>query len=196
MDWIHIIQNIIISINLIGIFIIFIKMSKNRTIKYDVNLLNKNIEVLSNIYNKQNCDDLKNTIELYTEVETILKVSKSSEISLIKYNYSKTYITLDFLFSINDKGELTHDDYLNNLPATSNILNLRILKSEGLDNIKSNDLNMHYHYNDIGRIYFKNIEKEKIPLGYIVFTYLEDYDIDEQQQEEINRISIKISKLL
>jgi len=145
-------------------------------------------------------------VELYSEVQTILKISESSSISLFRYDYTKSYITLHFIFSINKKGEIFHESFMDKLPATSNMLNLEILKSNGedlydfkIESIKDIDMKAYQmlKYREIQKIYFRNIKKDiNSPLGYIAFSYKDDYEIDENQREEIMRITTKISELL
>jgi len=106
----------------------FFKFTKTRTGESTLKFFNKNVELLTKMYNKQYSQDLKKTIELYAESQTILKVSESSYITLFRYDYSKSYILLELIFSMGFNGELIHDSYLDKLPATSNRLNLEILK--------------------------------------------------------------------
>ena len=134
-DYTNIIQSIFILINLLIIIVIFLKLIKYKNCGQVIAILNKNLDLLDNIYKRKCVSDLSNMIKLYSEVQTILKISESSSISLFKYNYSKKYLTLHFMFSINKNGEISHESYLDKLPATSNILNLEILKSENLTNI-------------------------------------------------------------
>lgn len=178
---------------------------KFKSYEQTLGVLNKNVDLLNVLYNKQYKDNLKNMIELYSEVQTILKISEASFISLFKYDYSKRYITLHFMFSINKHGEIIHESFLNKLPVTSNILNLKILNSnEGihsitLEEIKDIDKKIYQFikYRDIEKIYFKNLKiNEKSPLGYISFSYNNEYEIDDRQIEEISRISTRISEML
>ncbi len=205
MEWIHI-QNFVIFINLMIIVYMFIKFAKCKSCEQTITILNKNVDLLNSVHRKQYSNDLKKMIELYSEVQTILKVSNSSFISLFRYDYSKTYITLHFMFSVNDGGEIMHESYLDKLPATSNLLNLKILKSncDGLCNLKTDsfkDVDVKIYqilkYRNIEKTYYKNINKNSnTPLGYIAFSYQDDYELDDRQREEILRIILKISELL
>jgi len=210
--WLHIFEDFIIFSNLILIIYIILKYIRcgkfncnNNDITLDI--LNKNMDILNILYKKQYSKDLKKMIDLYSEVQTILKISDSSFISLFKYNYSKSYVLLDFMFSINKGGEIIHESYLDKLPATSNMLSLEILKSKSDDlsyliteDIKSVDMKVYQllKYRNIEKTYFRNIIRKgnDLPLGYIAFTYDNLYELDDIQREEILRITSKISDLL
>jgi len=184
----------------------FIKYTKRISYDQTLEILNKNVDLLNSVYRKQHSNDLKKMVELYSEVQTILKISNSSLISLLRYDYSKRYITLQFMFSINGSGEIVHESRLDKLPATSNILNLKILESEcnnlydlKTEEIKDIDPKTYQLLKSCGieKVFFRNIRKcESSPLGYIAFSYNEDYEIDDRQREEIMRITTKISQLL
>lgn len=205
MEWTHILQNLIIFINLIILIYIFLKYDRCNTCEQTLKILNKNLDLLNSVYQKQYSNDLKKMVELYSEVQTILKISESSHITLFRYDYTKTYITLHFMFCINKNGEIIHDSYLDKLPATSNLLNLEILKSSDNDlyylkseSLKDIDAKIYQilKYNNVERIYYRNIKRDKEPLGYIAFSYENDYELDDRQREEIMRIISKISGLL
>ena len=99
-----------------------------------------------------------------------------------------------------------HKSYLDKLPATSNILNLEILKSNSgelydlrTETVKDVDMKVYQmlKYRGIKKLYFRNIKKSiDTPLGYIAFSYKDEYELDERQREEILRITTKISNLL
>ena len=201
----HLIQNIIIFFNFALIIFIFIKIFRYKTCEQSLVILNKNIDLLGKIFIKQHSNDLKKMIELYSEVQTILKISEASFINLFRYVYSKKYILLHFMFSINKNGEIVHESYLDKLPITSNMLNLEILKSGDclcdikVDHIKELDIKAYQFIKNrnIEKIYFKNIIKDvDFPAGYISLSYQNDYILDDVQREEINRIITKISELL
>jgi len=196
-DIYYIIQVLIILFNLSAIIYIFLKLeSKYNTCNRSIRMLSTKHNLLKLLYRKQTLHNMKKMIDLHRELQSILKISKSSYISLFKYNYTKRYITLNFLFSINNNDEIIYENYLNELPATSNTLNLKILKSDGLDNIDSVGLNKISQYSDIKKMYFKNIKKNSVSVGYVAFSYLSDYQVDFEQRREIEKITNKISELL
>lgn len=200
---IHIIEAILILFNLVFI-ILFI--SRKFNCDKIIDTLNSNIDLLNAIYEKQHSNDLRKMIELYSEVQTIMKLTEAHYISLFKYDFSKKYVVLHFMFSINKTGEIIHESYLDKLPATSNMLSLEILKSndEGLhsltvDDVKEVDMKAYQllKYRNIEKMYFKNITKNaNSPAGYLSFSYNYDYKLNEQQEEETLRILKKISDLI
>lgn len=204
-NWVHIFQYFAILINFIILIFMYIKITKNNTCDKTIKTLNRNFDLINSLYKKQYSNYLKKMVELYSEVQTILKISESSLITLFRYDYTKTHIKLNFVFSINQKGEILHESYLDNLPATCNKLNLEIMNS---NDDKLNDLTLDIlkddpkiyqllKYRNIEKIYFKNITRHSDnPLGYIAFSYETDYMLDDGQREEILRIINKISELL
>jgi len=206
MEWINILQNFAIFVNLILISFMYIKFIRSKRCELAIKFLNKNLDLLYEVYRKQYSNDLKKMVELYSEIQTILKISESSSISLFRYNYAKSYIILQFMFCVNKNGEIQHQSFMDKLPATSNMLNLEILKSDSnnLHNLKTEiikDVDMKAYqllkHRGVEKIYFRNIRKnESSPLGYVVFSYQNDYEIDDSQREEIMRITTKISELL
>ena len=205
MDWLNI-THFFILLNFILITYMLIKYVRCSSCDKTLEILNKNVDLLNSIYRKQHSNDLKKMVELYSEAQTILKISESSFISLFRYDYTRRYVTLHFLFSINGSGEIMHESYLDKLPATSNLLNLEILKSSSDDlyelrteTIKEVDVKLYemLKYYGINKLYFRNITKcVETPSGYIAFSYKDDYELDESQREEILRIISKISELL
>lgn len=171
-----------------------------------IRTLDANLDLLNLVYEKQHHGDLRKMIELYSNVQMILKLTESSFISLFRYDYSKKYIILHFMFSINKTGEIIHESYLDNLPATSNMLNLEIMKSSEdklhtlfVDDIKDVDIKIYQNMRvrNIHKIYFKNLMNGiDSPIGYVSFCYENDYILDEHQQEETLRLMKKISDLL
>jgi hypothetical protein len=105
---------------------------------------------------------------------------------------------------MNHNGEIIRESYFDNLPTTSNKLNLEILKSNyELCSAKTEDVKgvdaFTYDIakkNNIEKVYFKNILRNDKPLGYIFISYTDEYVLDEQQKKEILRIVENISKLM
>lgn len=203
--WIHIFQYFAILINFILFIFMYIKINKNNTCDKTIKTLNRNFDLIDSLYKKQNSDNFKKMVELYSQVQTILKISECSLIALFRYDYIQTRIKLNFLFSINQKGEILHESYLDNLPATCNKLNMEIMKSSDdelsdltLGTLKDDTkIYQLLKYRNIEKIYFKNINRHSDnPLGYVAFSYENNYVLDDVQREEILRILNKISDLL
>ena len=196
--YIHIVIEIIIIVFLSVFFYFYVRSFKCKLSNNYIKMLNKNMDILTTIIKKQNYNNVKNMIELYSKVQTILKLSEAPHVSLFKYNYTKTSIILNFIFSISKDGEMTHKSYLDGLPVSSNMLNLEILNCDEddiheveIEKLKNIDIKIYKEIENkhIKKIYFKNIKNYKNkPLGYISLCYDNTYKLDDRQREEINRI--------
>lgn len=197
----YLIPDIILIISIIVIFLLLVKIffgfKKNNKLMC---LLNKNVDVLNNIYIKKNIDDVKDIINLQSKIRTIFKISRANCVSLFKYKYLKKCVKLKFLFSINE-NEILHDSYLNDLPISSNFLSLEIFKSESgelneilLEDIKNIDFKIYniLKSKDVYKMYFKNIIKNDKPMGYVVITYTENYNLEEKDKTKIKDIISKM----
>lgn len=206
MPFFHLIETILILVNFaILLFFVIKRFSSCNNCEKVLETLDANMNLLNLIYEKQKKDNVRKMVETYTQVQTLLKLTEASTVSLFKYDYSKNNsIILHFVFSFNKNGEISHDSYLDKLPVTSNSLNLEILMdNDRLGVMMVSDLKVHdiilYNlliYRNLEKIYFKNIVKENVPVGYISFFYDNDYIMSERQIEETLRILNKISTLL
>jgi hypothetical protein len=170
-------------------------------------IISKNVDFLIDFYKKQEVTYLKNTIELYSQFQIILKISKCDFISFFKYDYSKRYVVLHFILSVDEKGTIIQESMLDNLPASSNLLTLNIMKSDDKDlysittkelkdkNIKSYEV---MEYREIKNIYYQNIFNNKEnPLGFVTISYKnENYVIPDSDKIEILRIIEKIKSYI
>jgi len=190
------------------VMIVYIRQIRIKEISDElIKVLSKNIDFLTEFQKKQEIVHLKNTIKLYSQFQVILKISKCDYISFFKYDYSKRYVVLHFLLSIDEKGSIIQESMLDKLPATSNLLTLNILNSDGTDlhsisinNIKENDIKVYQimKYRGVSKLYYQNVFKEEEnPLGFISISYKdENYEIPECDKVEILRIIEKIKSFL
>lgn len=192
----EIFQNLFVVFNLVIILLIFHKIIKLNDCAKNIKLLNKNLDFIAEIHENQNLRKLRNFVELYSKLQSISKISESYYVSLFKYDFSKTYITLELLLSIKNGVEIVDKSPINKMPATSNLFNIEIMKSTGfcvmsIDKMKEIGPKLYSIINPYGikNIWYKNIEKNGIILGYVSLLYKDDYELDEQQKEEITRIS-------
>lgn len=188
--------------------IVYIRQIKYKKVSDDlIKILNKNVEFLTEFSRKQETIQLKNTIKLYSQFQVILKISNCDFISFFKYDYSKRYIVLHFLLSIDDKGTIVQESMLDKLPATSNLLTLNIINSDDTDlhSIKASEIREKddkvyqiMKYRGISKIYYQNLFKDKEnPLGFISLSYKdENFDLPEADKIEILRIIEKIKSFL
>lgn len=200
----------IIFLLIISIFLTIIYIKQMRHKESYLNLLkiiSKNVDFLIDFYKKQEVTYLKNTIELYSQFQIILKISKCDFISFFKYDYSKRYVVLHFILSVDEKGTIIQESMLDNLPASSNLLTLNIMKSDDKDlysittkelkdkNIKSYEV---MEYREIKNIYYQNIFNNKEnPLGFVTISYKnENYVIPDSDKIEILRIIEKIKSYI
>ena len=205
----HILIDIVFVITMIIIIIIFhyksliYKRNSNELIK----ILSKNVDFLNIFYRKQELIQLKNSIQLYSQFQVILKISKANYISFFKYDYSNKFVVLHFLLSVNDKGVILQDSHLEDLPVASSLVTLNIMKSDNnelysilVDEVKDKDETVYnvMKRRGVNKMYYQNIYKEeKNPLGYIAISYKdENFMLPEDDKIEIIRILEKIKTYL
>lgn len=195
----------VLTILLINIHLKFL-LYKKKSLKLFENL-NENIKFLTYIHKKQEVINLKNTIDLYSQFQILLKISKADYISLFKYDYSNRYVVLHFLLSVNDKGIIIQDSNLKDLPVASSLITLNIMKSDNndlysmvLDEVKKKDETVYnvMKKREINKIYYQNIYKEEHnPLGYVAISYKdENFIMPEDDKIEILRIIEKMKTYL
>lgn len=164
-----------------------------------IDILSKNINFLDNYYKNQEIIQLKKSINLYSKLQILLKVSNCDYISFFKYDYSKKFIMLNFLLSVSDNGTIIDESNIDGLPVSSDDVILKILDFYDktglsyltLDNITDNKfIDNLLIKNDVKKIYFKNIFKDKnIPEGFIIFCYKNhEYILNDDDKTEILRI--------
>jgi hypothetical protein len=190
------------------LLIVYIRQMRCKEISNNlIKILSKNVDFLTEYYKKQEIILLKNTIQLYSQFQIILKISKCDYVSFFKYDFSKRYIMIHFLLSVDDKGTIVQESVLDNLPATSNLLTLNIMKTDDKDlySIKTSALKEKnektyemIESRGIKKIYYQNVFKDKEnPLGFVSISYKnEDYIISEDDKKEILRIIEKMKTYL
>lgn len=190
------------------VFIVYIRQIKHKIVSAElIKVLDKNIDFLTHFYRQQEVIHLKNTIQLYSQFQIILKISKCDFISFFKYDYTKRYVILHFLLSIDEKGIIVQESMLDKLPVTSNLLTLNIMKSDdndlysiNINEIKENDEKVYQvmKYRNISKIYYQNLFKDKDnPLGFISISYKdENFEMPDGDKEEILRIIEKMKSYL
>ena len=190
------------------VILIYLKQFKSKRVSDNlIGILNKNVEFLTEYYRKQEIINLKRTIQLYSQFQIILKISQANYISFFKYDYSRKYVILHFLLSVDDKGTIVQESMLDKLPVTSNLLTLNIMRSDDNDlysidvnEIKEKDEKVYQvmKYRNISKMFYKNIYKDKEnPLGFISISYqTENFKLSEGDKFEILRIIEKIKTYL
>jgi hypothetical protein len=172
-------------------------------IEDDLKILN----TLNTLHKNQEIINLKKTIELYSQFQILLKISKCDYISLFKYDYTKKFVILHFLLSVDEKGVILQDSKLEDLPVASSVITLNIMRSDNdnlysllVDEVKEKDITI---YNimlkrGINKIYYQNIYKDEFnPLGYVAISYKNiNYELPEEDKIEILRIIEKIKSYL
>jgi hypothetical protein len=206
---INIFIGILLSIIILGIVImIYIKQKiYKKTSDNLINALSKNLFFFTELNKKQEIVNLKNSIDLYSKFQVILKISKCDYISFFKYDYSNRYIVLHFILSIDNNGTIIQTNILDKLPITANLSILNILKSDDedlyllpLSDIESKNDNFFRHLsnNGINTIYYQNVFKYKeTPLGFISLAYKnKNYIILQEDKVEILRIIEEMKSLI
>jgi len=190
------------------VILIYLKQFKSKRVSDNlIGILNKNVEFLTEYYRKQEIINLKRTIQLYSQFQIILKISQANYISFFKYDYSRKYVILHFLLSVDDKGTIVQESMLDKLPVTSNLLTLNIMRSDDNDlysidvnEIKEKDEKVYQvmKYRNISKMFYQNIYKDKEnPLGFISISYqTENFKLSEGDKFEILRIIEKIKTYL
>jgi hypothetical protein len=191
-------------------FLILLYLKQNNCNKLSnelVNILEKNIKFIDEFSKKQEIIQLKNTINIYSKFQVILKISKADYISFFKYDYSKRFIVLHFIISVDEKGYIIHKSALDDLPISSNLLTLNIIQSKDKDlytlNIDELDCKNHTAYDmmcrkGINKIYYQNIFKNKEnPFGFIVLSYKDkNFKLPDSDKTEVLRIIEQIKSYL
>lgn len=192
----EILQNLLIVFNLIVVLFIVDKVLKLKNCDKTIKLISKNLDFISEVHKKCKPTDLSNFVKMYSGLQSISKISESFYVSLFKYDFSKTYVTLKLQLSIKNGIEIVNTSFIDEMPATSNSFSIEVMKSSGfcnmdIDDLKKCSLKVYTTVKsyDVKKIYYKNIEKNGTKLGYISLLYNDDYELDEQQKEEISRIS-------
>ena len=207
---IHIYINFFVYfIMLLLIVVIFIRQKKHHKIYKKnsdniIKMLSNNIISLTELQKKHEIVELKKSIDLYSNFQIILKLSNCDYVTLFKYDYSKRYIVLHFILSIDNNGKIINTDILDKLPLTANLSILDILKSDGdlyllsLNEIKNDDMFTSIKSKGINTIYYKNIFKnEETPFGFISLGYKnENHVIPTEDKIEILRIVKKMKSLI
>ena len=201
---IHIFIDLFVSLVILGLVIIIYLKQKEYKKNSDnlISILNTNVEFLTELHKKHAIMELKRAIDLYSQFQIVLKISKCDYVSFFKYDYSKRYILLHFILSIDNNGKIIHTDILDGLPVTADFKILNILKSDDKDlyfltinEIKEkNDL----FIKDINTIYYQNIFKNKEnPFGFISLLYKnENYLLPEEDKIEILRVIEKMKSFI
>jgi len=201
----------IIFFELIIIFSIII-------IRYSINIYNSNYNKLlfflsKNIENivKYKSDNYINMLRmsslLFHNCQKIIQVSKSEFMTYFKYDYSKGYITLNFLFTINKKGLYVDNLSTFDLPLSSNIITSKLLKCDNnfnslyIDDIKdyndAKDIYIELKKRNINKIYYKNLytdiytklkESSSNRVGLFMISYTDDHIMTEDEQSSIMNI--------
>lgn len=170
-----------------------------------IEILSKNVNFLDNYYKIHEIQYLKRTIELYAKLQVLLKISKCDYVSFFKYNYTKNFIMLNLLLSTDNFGNIVEESELNNLPLSSNDFLLKILNCYGPDlcSIVLDDVSENKFVHElllkhkVNKIYFKNIFKDTIPDGFILFCFKDkNVSISEDDKIEILKIINKIKYLV
>ena len=187
---------------------IYIRQQKYKIVSNDlIKILSKNVDFLNDFYRRQEVIQLKSTIQLYSQFQVILKISKANYISFFKYDYSNKFVVLHFLLSINDKGVILQDSKLEDLPVASSLVTLNIMKSDNnelysilVDEVKDKDESVYnvMKKRGVNKMYYQNIYKEELnPLGYIAISYKDgEYMLPDDDKIEIIRIIEKIKTYL
>lgn len=205
----HIFIDLLASFIILGVVLLIYYKQKEykKNSDYLIDILNKNVEFLTELYKKQEVINLKKSIDLYSQFQIILKISKCDYVSFFKYDYSSRYIILHFILSIDSKGSIIQMNLLDNLPVTANLTILNILKSDDNDLYllspteiegKNDDLFDHLTEYGINSIYYQNVfNNRENPLGFISLAYKEEnYILHNDDKIEILRIIEKMKSLI
>jgi hypothetical protein len=184
---------IILIILLVSCYIVYKKKRKN--VESLNNVLNKNIELLNYFERKHELRELKNSIQLYSLFQIVLKITKADYVSFFKYDYSKKFLPINFILTINSEGKAVQKSLLDNIPAASNLLTLDIIKCDDkdlypkyVDDIKSQTDYIYDAYcaKDLKKLYYQNIFKDSDkPIGFIIFSYKDkDFILSEDDKKD------------
>ena len=141
----HILFFIVVMIVLVDVIIKLLEYEKKCN-KIST-LIEDDLKVLNTLYKNQEIINLKRTIDLYSQFQVLLKISKCDYVSLFKYDYTKRFVVLHFLLSVDDKGVILQDSNLEDLPVASSKTTLNIMRSDNddlysilIDEVKEKDL--------------------------------------------------------
>jgi len=205
----HIFIDILFVIVIITlVYIVHIKVVKCRKNSEGlIKILTINIEFLDSYYKRREIDQLKKSITLYSTLKIIMNISNCDYVSLYRYNYSKSFMLLSFLVSIDKNSDVLEHSDVDNLPVTSNKIILNILNNHNknelssltIDDVKSDEyvcgiLNSH----EINKIQYTNILNDKnSPEGFILLSYKDkNYKMNSGGESEVLRISEKLKYLI
>lgn len=177
----------------------FKQVRQHRSYTNLTEILSKNVDFLLEYHKKKEIKELKNSIQLYTKFQIISKISKCNYVSFFRYDYSKRFVTLDFLLTINSNGCIIQESALDKLPMSGCLLTLNILnsKKDNFYTLYANDLkDKHNHIHtamlnkEISKIYYHNVYKDNTnPFGIILISYKDDnVELLEDDKNEILRI--------
>ena len=180
----HLIFNAIICLILIVLLISYHNVYKKKRIQNEnlADVLGKNMELLLHFERKQDLKELKNNIQLYSFFQIVLKITKADYVSFFKYDYSKKFLPINFILTINNEGKAVQSSLLDNVPVASNLFTLDLINcddkdmySKNIDNILEENSNIFYKAfsnKKINKLYYQNIFKEcEKPIGFIIFSY-------------------------
>lgn len=169
-----------------------------------IKVLNKNVDFIIEYNKKQEINTLKNTIQLSSYLQIILKIAKSDYITFFKYDYSQKYVKLDFITSMSSDGTIIQNSILDHIPVTSNILLLDIIKSDDKDFYCSTDSEVKEKNNivsevlekrEVKKVYYQNVFKQNLdtPVGFITLAYKdENSTLAESSKDEIKKMIEKM----
>lgn len=199
----------LLTILVILIFFYF-RQKKCKKISNDfLQIFSKNVDFITNLYEKLEVSNLKNNIQLSAYFQIILKISKADYITFFKYDYTQNHVVkLDFITSMDYNGTIIQNSILDQLPITSNILLLDIIKSDDKDIYFITDSQVKERNNvvydvlekrEIKKVYYHNIYKQnrELPIGFIAISYKDENDIIiDSDKTEIFRLIEKMKSYL
>jgi len=186
---------IFITLVIIGFIIMTKKIYNNNKKNYSTlfEFISRNIDFLTYHENIQYMNMLKETGTLFSYYQRISSDLNFNYMSFFKYDYTKGYISLDFLFTMNNSGKLIDDRVLDELPVTSSKIATTILRSDKdfnyiyLDDIKSlnhnKDIYNIFKERSVHKIYYKKIYNEVDRLGFFFVTYTEEHTMSDDEQK-------------
>lgn len=182
--------------------ITYIKQLKSQKVSNELyNFLDKNLEFLNTMHRKKVAAQIKNSLEVYLQFQIIQKITKADYITFFKYDYSKKYVGLNFMFSIDANGSMIQNSIFEDLSLTGNLLTMDVFKSINCDlcDLKLNDfehkcpeIHGFMKQKEVHKIYFRNIFKDQnheSPVAFIVVSYKDaNHILSDDDKNEIKRI--------
>jgi hypothetical protein len=191
------------AVLVILLFVHFRRIKYKETSSELVKILEKNIDLLIQLYKKQEIVTLKNNIKIYSMFQIILKIAKADYITFFKYDYTTRKVLLDFILSIDANGSFIQNSVFDNLPMTAisflNVDDKDLYTSVTKDFQESNRIIYDVLVlRKIEKVYYQNIFKDTTnPVGFIVISYKNiNYIISEADKSEILRMIEKIKIFL